>query len=101
MTTILPSRDVIARPRFSGRGVARGVSTTRPAAGVEIDGKFLRVKGERFWVKAVTYGTFKPNSAGEPFPEIEQVRADFAAMREARINTVRLYTPPSGRIAGS
>ena len=34
-----------------------------------MDGKFLRVAGKRFWIRAVTYGTFLPNSQGEPFPE--------------------------------
>src|SRR5579871_2557927 len=64
-----------------------------------VDGKFLRVNGDRFWVKGVTYGTFGPNSHGEPYPELEQLRDDFAQMVEAGINTVRLYTPPSDRIA--
>lgn len=64
-----------------------------------IEGKFLRVNGERFWVKAVTYGTFSANSCGEPYPELEEVRDDFARMSDVGINTVRLYTPPSDRIA--
>src|SRR5678815_4965111 len=66
---------------------------------VEIDGKFLRVNGRRFWIKGVTYGTFAPNSEGEPYPEIDQVRRDFEQMRAAGINTVRLYTPPSNGLA--
>lgn len=64
-----------------------------------VDGKFLRVNGERFWVKGVTYGTFGKNSEGEPYPEIWRVREDFAAMRDAGVNTVRLYTPPSDGLA--
>ncbi len=64
-----------------------------------VDGKFLKVNGRRFWIKGVTYGTFAPNSVGEPYPEIDQVRADFARMASAGINTVRMYTPPSNRIA--
>src|SRR5262249_23429752 len=47
----------------------------------------------------VTYGTFSPNAQGEPYPEFEKLKDDFAQMREAGINTVRLYTPPSDRIA--
>lgn len=64
-----------------------------------VDGKFLRVGGERFWVKGVTYGTFRPNEQGEPYPPFDRLRDDFARMAEAGINTVRLYTPPSERIA--
>lgn len=63
------------------------------------DGKFLEVDGNRFWAKGVTYGTFSPNEDGEPFPRFDQVRDDFSRMRECGINTVRLYSPPSDRIA--
>src|ERR1051326_1209795 len=64
-----------------------------------VEGKFLRVNGNRFRVKGVTYGTFASNSCGEPYPELAQIRDDFARMAGVGINTVRLYTPPSDRIA--
>lgn len=57
-------------------------------------GRFLYVRGQRFWIKGVTYGTFRPNEDGDPYPSKIQVRDDFAKMREAGINTIRLYTPP-------
>ena len=62
----------------------------RPA----VQGRFLTVNGERFWLKGVTYGTFRPNEEGEPFPSRAQAREDLQRMRDAGINTVRLYTPP-------
>src|SRR5258708_10927481 len=62
-------------------------------------GKTLTLGGKPFWIKGVTYGSFSPNDEGEPFPPLAQVRDDFAFMRDAGINTVRLYTPPSDRIA--
>jgi cellulose synthase/poly-beta-1,6-N-acetylglucosamine synthase-like glycosyltransferase len=71
----------------------------RVARRVRVDGKFLTVDGKRFWVKGVTYGTFTPNSHGEPYPEIAKLKDDFARMRDAGVNTVRLYSPPSDRIA--
>lgn len=64
-----------------------------------VDGKFLKVNGERFWIKGVTYGSFKANADGEPYPPFEKLKEDFAQMREAGINTVRLYNSPSARIA--
>jgi O-antigen biosynthesis protein len=64
-----------------------------------VNGRFLTVGGERFWVKGVTYGTFRPNADGEPFPTRSQVRQDFAQMLQAGINTVRLYTPPPDWLA--
>jgi O-antigen biosynthesis protein len=62
-------------------------------------GRFLYVKGERFWIKGVTYGTFRPNEDGDPYPSKIQTRDDFARMREAGINTIRLYTPPPDWLA--
>jgi glycosyltransferase involved in cell wall biosynthesis len=79
-----------------------GTAIDRPAAlrgRPQVEGKFLRVGGERFWVKGVTYGTFHQNDEGEPYPPFDRLRGDFARMAEAGINTVRLYTPPSDRIA--
>jgi hypothetical protein len=64
-----------------------------------VQGRFLNVGGRRFWIKGVTYGTFRPNRAGEPFPERGQVLEDFERMRETGINTVRLYTPPPDWVA--
>ncbi len=64
-----------------------------------VAGKFLTLGDERFWIKGVTYGSFAPNDEGEPFPPLAQVRDDFAFMRDSGINTVRVYTPPSDRIA--
>ena len=53
-------------------------------------GKFLAVGGARFLVKGVTYGTFAPASDGSQFPSRAVVRADFDAMRQAGLNTVRV-----------
>lgn len=65
----------------------------------EARGRFLYVRGQRFWIKGVTYGTFRPNEDGDPYPSKNQVREDFTRMREAGINTVRLYTPPPNWLA--
>src|SRR5690242_15588666 len=68
----------------------------RPATAsrVATDGKFLRVDSDRFLVKGVTYGTFRPDADGYQFPCIEQIASDFRQMAELGINTVRTYTPP-------
>ncbi|MEX2214878.1 MAG: glycosyltransferase [Phycisphaeraceae bacterium] len=90
-TVIEAERERSLSPSDSGSLWVPG----RPA----VDGKYLRVGEDRFWVKAVTYGSFAPNDDGEPFPPLPQLRDDFARMRDAGINTVRLYGPPSDRIA--
>ena len=45
-------------------------------------------------MKGVTYGTFRPNAQGEPFPSPAVVDRDFAAMANHGFNAVRVYTPP-------
>jgi O-antigen biosynthesis protein len=71
----------------------------RSPARPRVSGRFLTVNGERFWVKGATYGTFRPNEDGEPYPSRHEVRDDFARMRDIGINTVRLYTPPPDWLA--
>ncbi|GIW77288.1 MAG: hypothetical protein KatS3mg104_2351 [Phycisphaerae bacterium] len=62
---------------------------------VRRDGKFFRLGDEKFFVKGVTYGPFAPNSLGEHYPEPEQVRRDFAQIRELGANCIRVYWTPS------
>jgi O-antigen biosynthesis protein len=74
--------------------VAHGRSVRATGGGrPEVDGKFLRVDGERFYVRGVTYGTFAETELGL-FPELKRVEEDFAAMAAVGINTVRTYTVP-------
>jgi hypothetical protein len=59
-----------------------------------VRGKFLFVEDKKFWVKGVTYGTFRPNEAGINLPSAGAIDRDFAAMARVGINSVRLYTVP-------
>ena len=56
-----------------------------------VDGKFFRVGEEKFYVKGVTYGPFRPGSETP-----EQARADLDLVRELGANTLRVYYPPPG-----
>ena len=69
--------------------VARWDYSVRPT----VRGKFLYVGDKKFWVKGVTYGTFRPDENGDHFPPRQQVEQDFTAMAENEINCVRTYTP--------
>jgi GT2 family glycosyltransferase len=78
-------------PNVSGREETRGgCAMQRP----RVHGKFLYVAGEHFWIRGVTYGTFRPDSTGLQFPPKEVVELDFRAMADAGLNAVRVYTPP-------
>ena len=96
MATILFRGRKSARARATA---SRKRTSSSAAAPPKIEGKFLSVGGRRFWVRGGTYGSFGANDEGEPFPPFAQLKDDFAQMREAGINTVRLYAPPSDRIA--
>ncbi len=57
--------------------------------------KFFYENSEKFWIRGVTYGTFEPHDESD-YPAPDQVARDFSMMREAGINTVRIYTAPPG-----
>jgi GT2 family glycosyltransferase len=68
----------------------------RRAARVRLDGKYFASGGRRFRAHGVTYGPFAPDADGHQFPAPEWVRQDFAAMRDAGINSTRTYHLPPG-----
>jgi GT2 family glycosyltransferase len=59
-----------------------------------VEGKFLRFAGEKFWVRGVSYGTFRPHPGGHDYPEAGVVEDDCAAMAAHGINVMRTYTVP-------
>ena len=64
--------------------------TDRP----HVKGKFLFVGDEKFYIRGATYGTFRPDEAGNEFCDPELVERDFFQMASSGINTVRTYTVP-------
>ena len=62
---------------------------------VQAGGKYLRLDGAKWQLNGVSYGPFKPNSRSEPFPDCEQLAADFARIRAMGFNCVRIYDLPS------
>ena len=67
---------------------------------ITVTSKFFFQGGKKWFVKGVAYGPFKPrpgpagNQAAIPFPERSCVESDLDHMRQAGINTVRLYHVP-------
>jgi glycosyltransferase involved in cell wall biosynthesis len=67
----------------------------RPRAGdIRVHGKFFFAGGSKHFVRGVTYGPFAVAGHGAAFPEPGIVDTDFALMREAGVNTVRVFTVP-------
>ena len=60
-----------------------------------IGGKFVFVGDQKFWMKGVSYGAFKPNEQGNEYHDIEKIERDFAMMAANGVNTVRIpHTMP-------
>jgi GT2 family glycosyltransferase len=62
-------------------------------ARLQAAGKFVFVGEEKFYVRGVTYGTFRPDESGNAF-DPATARRDFAEMSANGINAVRVYTVP-------
>ena len=61
---------------------------------VRADGKFFRLDGKKFYVKGLTYGPFAPSAPNGPFASPERTAADFAQIRDAGANLLRVYYAP-------
>ncbi len=57
-------------------------------------GKFLYVGDEKFWVRGVTYGTFRPGPDGAEYVRRERVESDLAEIAGNGFNAIRTYTVP-------
>lgn len=71
-------------------------TTANLAARVVTAGKFLQLAGGApFFMRGVSYGPFKPNSRGEPFPEDDRLASDLRHIATLGFNTVRIYELPT------
>lgn len=61
-------------------------------------GKAFADEAGKVFLRGVTYGPFRPNTHGEPFPDDEQFIADFEDIAARGFNTVRIYDPPTDTI---
>jgi O-antigen biosynthesis protein len=74
----------------------RTAATTPVKTGIRahVRGKFIYLGKEKFYVRGVTYGTFRPGADGNNYPEPDVVERDFARMAANGLNAVRTYTVP-------
>jgi GT2 family glycosyltransferase len=74
----------------------RTAATTPVKAGIRahVRGKFIYLGKDKFYVRGVTYGTFRPGADGNHYPEPDVVERDFARMAANGLNAVRTYTVP-------
>jgi GT2 family glycosyltransferase len=92
-TSLLYARSAAPTRKNNANGAARDTAAVQFDR-IRVKGKFLYQGDRKFWIKGVTYGTFRPDAEGIQFPRPEVVAADFATMATNGINTVRTYTAP-------
>jgi cellulose synthase/poly-beta-1,6-N-acetylglucosamine synthase-like glycosyltransferase len=83
MNRILKKHDEVA-----------SIPTTAQYVRPSVKGKFICLGNERFYIRGVTYGTFRPDAEGNLYPDPETVNYDFSRIAENGINAVRTYTAP-------
>ena len=80
---------------------------TRPAfdpnaalmpARLRVSGKFLRIGDAKVRLRGISYGPFRPNTAGAPFPEDSQLTSDLEHLGTLQFDTIRLYDSPSDHL---
>jgi len=61
-----------------------------------VRGKFLFAGDEKFYVRGVTYGAFRPDADGREYHDADVIERDFAQMAASGLNAVRIphTTPP-------
>src|SRR5712691_734209 len=68
--------------------------TARPWVRPTLRGKFLWVGEEKFYIRGVTYGPFRPHADGHTYPARKIVERDFALIAASGINAIRTYNAP-------
>ena len=87
MTTV-EIDEVATRPSLTE------VTPVDPPTVIRVQGKFFFAGKQKHFIRGVTYGPFAQGSHRAQFPEAAMVEKDFALMREAGVNTVRVFTVP-------
>ena len=64
-------------PSFSSELFQNGNFFTSATDRPQVKGKFLYKGNQKLWIRGVTYGTFRPNSEGDLFPNPITVEQDF------------------------
>src|ERR687884_1515703 len=59
-----------------------------------IGGKFTYLGDQKFYIRGVTYGPFRPDADGGEYHSPDVVARDFAQMAANGLNAVRTYTLP-------
>lgn len=88
------TEPAVESTEFKDRSIKLGFENLKDQTKFNIKGKFLYAYDEKYYLKGVTYGTFKPNEDGVNYPPAEIVDEDFSMIAAYGFNAVRTYTIP-------
>ena len=70
-----------------------------PRGSLRAEGSWFRDEsGQKAFLRGVTYGPFKPDAQGHPWPEERQLRADLENIRRLGFDSVRIYELPTDTV---
>jgi GT2 family glycosyltransferase len=76
-------------------GISLSAETDVTRVRLRAKGKFLFAGDEKFYIKGVTYGAFRPDDQGREYQDLRRIEADFAQMAANGLNAVRIpHTMP-------
>ena len=85
----MPTR--IGAPASQVTGTTASNSMSRPS----VVGKFIFIGADKFYIKGVSYGAFRPDANKCEYYDSAQIEQDFALMAAHGFNTVRIpHTVP-------
>ena len=79
MSSSLSLHETLIPYSVSNRGTALA-STNGKMPRPQVRGKFFFIGRDKFFVRGVTYGTFRPRADGIEYPEPEIIEKDFTAI---------------------
>jgi len=88
---MLQTDALLRGPRIRPR-----TETEQPPVRLEVKGKFLFAGDEKFYVKGVSYGAFRPDDQRREYQDFLRIESDFGQMAANGFNAVRIphTTPP-------
>ena len=88
------AKDVHETQAAAASSVGQGKNA--PLVRPHVAGKFIYIGDEKFYVKGITYGAFRPDAEQREYHDTAQIEQDFAMMAANGFNTVRIphTTPP-------
>jgi GT2 family glycosyltransferase len=95
MTDLFSGKGLPSVPASRSKQAGGGESTRFPYSHrPKARGKFIYLGDEKFWVRGVTYGTFRPGETGTEYLDPGRVARDFLAIAANGMNAVRTYSVP-------